>query len=242
MKAWTKAEEMILKQYYPSLGKRHCAALLTRTHNSIKRKAAEMGLKTTKLIKQWSDAEEQFLIKNYPKYGSNFCSQRLNIGVCIVYNKIEKLHLKKDTHTTFKICTKCNIEKSVEQFPNSKTGRLGKNAKCKRCKNDIIARIQKRTRELLKSKEIQESKTALELLGCSKQEFIAYFKSKMKPDMTWEAVIHGRIHIDHIKPCCSFDLTNPAERAVCFHYTNLQPLWAVDNLKKGAKCSTLQSA
>lgn len=45
----------------------------------------------------------------------------------------------------------------------------------------------------------------------------------------------GKIHIDHIKPCTSFDLADPEQQKACFHYTNLQPLWAVDNLKKGEK-------
>lgn len=45
----------------------------------------------------------------------------------------------------------------------------------------------------------------------------------------------GEWHIDHIKPCASFDLTDPEEQKECFHYTNLQPLWAKDNLNKGAK-------
>ena len=42
-------------------------------------------------------------------------------------------------------------------------------------------------------------------------------------------------HIDHIKPCASFDLTQEDQQKECFHYTNLQPLWAIDNLKKGGK-------
>ena len=42
------------------------------------------------------------------------------------------------------------------------------------------------------------------------------------------------IWIDHIKPCIKFDLRNPEEQRKCFHFTNLQPLWWYDNLKKGA--------
>jgi hypothetical protein len=46
---------------------------------------------------------------------------------------------------------------------------------------------------------------------------------------------YGKWHVDHIRPCASFDLTNPKQQQICFHYTNLQPLWAIDNIKKGVK-------
>ena len=52
--------------------------------------------------------------------------------------------------------------------------------------------------------------------------------------MTWDKV-GKEIHIDHIKPCAKFDLTKKEEQEKCFHYTNLQPLWACDNLMKGSK-------
>ena len=50
--------------------------------------------------------------------------------------------------------------------------------------------------------------------------------------MSWDNYgIHGW-HIDHIRPCASFDLTDPEQQRQCFHYPNLQPLWAFDNLSK----------
>lgn len=72
-----------------------------------------------------------------------------------------------------------------------------------------------------------------ELLGCSISHLKSWLEFWMKPGMTWEN--HGEWHIDHKKPCASFDLTKLEEQKKCFHYTNLEPLWAHDNLSKGAK-------
>jgi thiol-disulfide isomerase/thioredoxin len=83
-------------------------------------------------------------------------------------------------------------------------------------------------------KEIKTS-SVLKLLGCPLPEFLDYFKSKFTRGMSWKKFLAGEIHIDHIRPCASFDLTKELEQRKCFHYSNLQPLWAKDNLSKGAK-------
>ena len=72
-----------------------------------------------------------------------------------------------------------------------------------------------------------------ELLGCTVAQARQHLESLFQPGMSWDN--YGDWHIDHIRPCDSFDLTDPEQQKQCFHYTNLQPLWAEDNLKKGAK-------
>ena len=78
-----------------------------------------------------------------------------------------------------------------------------------------------------------KSKPTLKLLGCSFEECWQHLESKFQPGMTKEN--YGLWHVDHIRPCVSFDLTDPEQQKICFHYTNLQPLWAIDNMKKGSK-------
>jgi hypothetical protein len=51
--------------------------------------------------------------------------------------------------------------------------------------------------------------------------------------MSWSN--YGAWHIDHIKACAKFDLTIDSQQRECFNYTNLQPLWAKENIAKGAK-------
>jgi hypothetical protein len=73
----------------------------------------------------------------------------------------------------------------------------------------------------------------MELVGCTTENVMKHLESKFTEGMTWEN--YGQWHIDHIKPCASFNLEDVEEQKKCFHWTNLQPLWAKDNLVKGAK-------
>ncbi len=72
-----------------------------------------------------------------------------------------------------------------------------------------------------------------QLLGCEWADFTAHIERQFVEGMSWGN--RHLWHIDHIKPCCAFDLTQPNEQAACFHYTNLRPLWAKDNLRKNGK-------
>ncbi len=82
-------------------------------------------------------------------------------------------------------------------------------------------------------KGLQKSKRTMKLLGCTIDELWTYLESKFTEGMTKEN--HGKWHVDHIIPCASFDLSDPEQQEKCFHYTNLQPLWAIDNMKKHTK-------
>jgi hypothetical protein len=70
-------------------------------------------------------------------------------------------------------------------------------------------------------------------LGCSIQELKKHLESKFQPGMTWNNYGIKGWHIDHIVPISSFNLSDPEQLRKACHYTNLQPLWAKDNLKKG---------
>jgi len=76
----------------------------------------------------------------------------------------------------------------------------------------------------------RKSRKTIKYIGCTGEFLYNYLKSLMTDDMNFD-----NIHIDHIKPCSRFDLTKEEEREKCFHYTNLQPLLIIDNLKKNNK-------
>jgi hypothetical protein len=89
-------------------------------------------------------------------------------------------------------------------------------------------------------KGINKSKSTMKLLGCSIEKLKQHLESIFQFGMSWSNYGNGwngrgmkQWHIDHIIPCAKFDLSKPEEQCKCFHYTNLQPLWAKENLSKG---------
>lgn len=83
----------------------------------------------------------------------------------------------------------------------------------------------------------RKSAPTMKLVGCSVEFLRTYLETLFKAGMTWEN--HGlgkdKWHIDHIRPCASFDLTDPEQQRECFHYTNMQPLWSQENISKGSR-------
>lgn len=87
---------------------------------------------------------------------------------------------------------------------------------------------------LLKQNKTYKTNSVINLLGCSLDELKQHLEFQFRDGMNFEN--HGTIwEIDHIKPCSKFDLTNIEEQKICFHYTNLQPLYKQENRKKSNK-------
>lgn len=71
----------------------------------------------------------------------------------------------------------------------------------------------------------------MQMLGCSINDFRIYIESRFEPGMTWDN--YGKVwHVDHIMPCAIFDLTKPEHQRRCFHFSNMQPLFVSENMKK----------
>lgn len=126
--------------------------------------------------------------------------------------------------------------------------------KCKKQKHRLAQRKRSKryydnTRSIVPSKRIEDalrvrvynalkgktkkSTSTEELLGCTFEQARLHIELQFQDGMSWDN--YPDWHIDHITPCASFDLTDPVQQRLCFNYKNLQPLWAKDNLSKGAK-------
>jgi hypothetical protein len=140
----------------------------------------------------------------------------------------------KERIKQYRLDNKEKIKQYNKQYnlDNREKRRKYQNERTKRDPNFKLIRII-RTRILNVLKGRYKSKSTIELLGGSVEEVWNHLESKFKAGMTKEN--HGLWHMDHHRPCASFDLADPKQQAKCFHYTNLKPMWATDNLKKGAK-------
>jgi hypothetical protein len=163
--------------------------------------------------------------------------------------------------TIGKKCCTCKIWKPLTEYNKSKSHWDNLRSDCKLCltqyrkenrqiinekyklyeterkKIDPVFKLLKTLRSrigtaLVKNNNIK-CETTISLLGCTVEQCRIHLQNKFKEGMTWDN--HGKWHIDHIIPCSSFDLSKEEQQKKCFHYSNLQPLWAYENLSKGNK-------
>ena len=121
-----------------------------------------------------------------------------------------------------------------QKFQASELDRLIKtaNSVVKKRKRHIQARLMRILRRRFQKAfryGANYSKTMRRLVGCSLDELRRHLEGLWQPGMTWQNYGFEGWHIDHRKPCASFDLREESQRRECFHYSNLQPLWAKQN-------------
>lgn len=96
----------------------------------------------------------------------------------------------------------------------------------------IMRKMVARTCERIKAGRREIGRT-VEALGYHTEEFRRHIEAQFRPGMSWAN--HGRWHVDHIRPLSSFDLTDCEQRRAANALSNLQPLWAAENMAKGAR-------
>jgi hypothetical protein len=107
--------------------------------------------------------------------------------------------------------------------------------------NDIDFKLRciLRSRLLVALKGKQKSDKTINLIGCTIPELRVHIEKQFKDGMDWTNWKYKGWHVDHIIPISSFNLVDKNELSKACHYTNLQPMWSLDNHKKGAKLNNL---
>jgi hypothetical protein len=95
----------------------------------------------------------------------------------------------------------------------------------------LKARLQARCRDALKAIGVKKNSRTEEMLGCSFADFRSHIEKQFARGMNWEDA--SAWHIDHIIPCASAESVKDLH--ALFHFTNLRPVWAADNLAKKDK-------
>jgi uncharacterized Zn finger protein (UPF0148 family) len=126
-----------------------------------------------------------------------------------------------------------NYEKRNKDKVRERSNRYYRNRKHNDLIYKLICNFRSRVSSILKNKKIQKNNHFMAHLGCDLETLKRHIESTFKPNMTWEN--HGTFgwHIDHIVPLSSAKSEEDIYRLS--HYTNLQALWAEENLKKSNK-------
>lgn len=172
----------------------------------------------------------------------SICAEIKTLSECYVLPKRGVKTRCKECHNFNRKCDhyknpQYSIDKNNEWLKNNKEKRrlFINDYMNTRNKTDIlfnlICKIRGRTKSAFRTNNWKKQDSITEALGCSPKELRDHLVSKFTEKMTEQDILNGNIHIDHIIPLSS--AKTPEDLYKLTHYTNLQPLWAIDNLKKG---------
>jgi hypothetical protein len=146
---------------------------------------------------------------------------------CYTTRKSNPLRMAKNK-LAIKHWKNCNPEKARQQARKSSKKRKSIDPGYK-----VQCNLRSRLKDLMKTTKKGGSETISLLIGCSTFDLAKHLESQFAKWMTWDN--YGtKWHVDHIMPCFAFDHTKPLQVRQCWHYTNLRPLCAKQNMSKGA--------
>lgn len=179
-------------------------------------------------------------INDHPSYSREYSKQYRELNkICINCSGEFKTNFTKDMFCKKEDCLVAKGKYKKEQ------NRIKYNPKKilyvkKRMENDIDYKLKIRLRNKISSiiSNKKQYTHTTDLLGCSIFDIRQHLERQFKDGMTWDN--YGKWHIDHIIPISYFDFTKEEDQKRCFHYTNLQPLWAKENIRKSNKIIEVQ--
>ena len=116
-----------------------------------------------------------------------------------------------------------------------------KRTKLKRADDPIFKlknNYRSRLSHAIRAKNFNKTSSTASALGCTWEELQCHLEAQFDDEMSWEN--YGKWHVDHVYPLAKARTTE--ELMLLLHYTNLQPLWAIDNLSKGVTESELSAS
>lgn len=179
---------------------------------------------------EYREKNREQLNDKQKEYARNNKEARDEYGKAYYQKNADKI---KDYQKEYAKANRAKILTRAKRYHNSVKDRRNayeRERKRKDPQYKFLSNARSRISEAIKVNNGRKVSSTKELLGCSIPHLKAHLEKQFTKGMTWEN--YGEWHVDHIIPCASFDLTKPDQQRQCFHFTNLQPLWAHDNLKK----------
>lgn len=146
----------------------------------------------------------------------------------------------KNANKDLEYKNKISLKNKKWKIENKDYVRLSKRLSYHRLKQDPLwrlrLRIRNRTKDAIRRSLFNKNSKKNSFpnyIGCTKEQLFKYIEDQFTLGMNWDKFLKAEIHIDHIIPLCTAKTEEDIYKLS--HFSNLQPLWAVDNLKKGAK-------
>ena len=165
-------------------------------------------------------------------------------SICNNEKTLDNFYIAKCKGTIRSMCKECNSDKRKIYYQNNreKTIKQTNKYKVERMKTDIEFKLEQRLRNRIyiafKSQCNKKTNRTWKYIECSSNYFKKWIEFQLYDNMTFEN--YGKYwHIDHVKPCSSFDLSNLKEVNECFNWKNLRPYKKEKNLQKSSKINIM---